>query len=65
MILDELKKLNNSRQLKDYAEYLNISPETVSRWEEIPRQYHRRTCERCELQNDKVMDFIDLLDLKR
>jgi len=61
----DLKKLNDRRSIVSFANYIWVSPYSVSRWDAIPRKYHRKALEWVETNNDYWQDFIDLLDIRR
>ena len=58
----EFKKLLESYSLKKYAEYIKRDPATVYRRKKIPKIYKHLTIEFIELQNEKAIEFIELLN---
>ena len=51
--------------LSAYAEYIWVKIETVSRWEDIPAKYWRKSIERLESIGDDWMQIVDLFDIKK
>ncbi len=59
----ELRNLFSQYTIDSLCKYLEINNATRTRWDEIPKKYHRRVCEFLKINSDNNFEFIEKLDL--
>ena len=48
--------------IKNYAKYIWVAPETVSRWKETPKKYRKLTQEYLEIEKEKLGELVDMFN---